>query len=327
MFNDKIILITGGTGSWGQELTSELLNKYSPKEIRIFSRGEFAQVQMERKFNNNKLNFIIGDVSDYESLEFAMQGVDYVFHLAALKHVPVCERQPHEAIKTNVFGTINVVKLASKYKIKKVIDVSTDKAVDPLNVYGTTKALGEKIIINANNLSETSFVCIRSGNVIGTNGSIIPFWKDQIKNQKKITITDENMTRFFLTLKQAITLLLKAAEISERGETIVLKMPALFLKDLKQVMIKSIGNNDIKEEIIGLRAGEKLHEVLISKDESARSFVLDENYFLIAPYNKNPQSHKKYINLNKVNSEFSSNNTKILSQNEIVDLLKEEKWI
>lgn len=329
MFNNKKILITGGTGSWGQKLTAELLNSYNPSEIRIFSRGEFAQVEMERKFNNSKIKFIIGDVTDYESLDFAIKEVDFIFHLAALKHVPICERQPHEAIKTNVIGTINVVKLALKYNIKKVIDVSTDKAVDPLNVYGTTKALGEKIIINANTkTNDTEFVCIRGGNVIGTNGSVIPFWKKQILEKSEITITDENMTRFFLTLTDAIKLLLKAAEFSKRGEIIVMKMPALYLKDLKNLMIKKLSNGKkVTEKIIGSRLGEKTHEVLVSKDEANRTYYLDDNYYLIAPYNMTDNEKNKYNKLKQIKQEFTSENAHIMDENEIINLLKEEGWI
>jgi UDP-N-acetylglucosamine 4,6-dehydratase/5-epimerase len=328
MYENKVILLTGGTGSWGNELTEQLL-KFNPKEIRIFSRGEFAQVTMERKFNNSKLTFIIGDVSDLESLEPAVVGVDYIFHLAALKHVPICERQPYEAIKTNVLGTENVVKMAIKYNVKKVIDVSTDKAVDPLNVYGTTKALGEKIIINANAKTKTTeFVCVRGGNVIGTNGSVIPFWRKQILENNKVTITDENMTRYFLTLTEAIQMLLKAAEISERGEIIVMKMPSLILKDLKIVMIKELSKGkNIEEETIGSRLGEKMDEVLVSKDEAGRTYCLDKNYYLIAPYNMNAKEKEKYKTMKRIEHEFTSANAHIMNHEEIIKLLKKENWI
>lgn len=328
IYKNKIILITGGTGSWGNELTKQLL-KQDPKEVRIFSRGEFAQVTMERKFNDNRLKFIIGDVSDLKSLEPAILGTNFIFHLAALKHVPVCERQPYEAIKTNVIGTENIVKLSIKHNVEKVIDVSTDKAVDPLNVYGTTKSLGEKIIINANSkTSKTEFVCVRSGNVIGTNGSVIPFWKKQILENSRITITDETMTRFFLTLEAAITLLLKAANISKRGEILVMKMPSLYIKDLKNILINKLSNGkEINEEIIGPRIGEKTHEILISKDEANRTYSLDENYYIIAPYNNSHIQNTKYNSLIKIEDEFTSKNAKIMNDQEITILLENEKWI
>jgi FlaA1/EpsC-like NDP-sugar epimerase len=173
VFKNETILITGGTGSWGNELTSQLLIK-NPKKIIIFSRGELAQVNMQRKFENNKLKFIIGDVRDYSAVDNATKNVDYIFHLAALKHVPVCENQPQEAIKTNINGTINIINAAIKHGVKKVIDVSSDKAVAPTNVYGMTKAVGEKLIIQANTLTDkTDFVCIRGGNVLGSNQMVV----------------------------------------------------------------------------------------------------------------------------------------------------------
>jgi FlaA1/EpsC-like NDP-sugar epimerase len=205
MFNNARILITGGTGSWGQTLTQMLLEKYNVKEIIIFSRGELQQVLMQRKFKNEKLKFVIGDIRDYESIKFATKKVDYIFHLAALKHVPICEDHPQEAIKTNINGTTNIVNASIENNVKKVIDVSTDKAVEPINSYGMTKAVGEKLIIQGNELSDyTKFVCIRGGNVMGSNGSVIPFFVEQIKTGGPITITDLRMTRFFLTLEEAI---------------------------------------------------------------------------------------------------------------------------
>ncbi len=189
MFEDKIILVTGGTGSWGNELTKQLLEK-NPREIRIFSRNELLQVEMARRFDNDKLNFIIGDVRDYDALNRACYGVDYIFHLAAMKHVPVCENLPQEAIKTNITGTTNLVNAAIENGIKKVIDVSSDKAVAPVNLYGMTKAVGEKIIIQANNIrSGCDFVCIRAGNVMGSNGSVIPLFIRQILDDAEIKIS------------------------------------------------------------------------------------------------------------------------------------------
>ena len=227
MFNNKRIFISGATGSWGQTLVAMLLKHYDPKEIICFSRGELQQVLMQRKFHDPRLKFIIGDVRDYESVRFATKGVDVIFHLAALKHVPICEDHPQEAIKTNITGTTNIVNAAVENHVSKVIDVSTDKAVEPLNLYGMTKSVGEKLIIQGNDLStHTKFVCIRGGNVMGSNGSVIPYFIEQIKAGGPITITDLQMTRFFLTLEEAIMLLFKAAETSIGGETFVMNMPA-----------------------------------------------------------------------------------------------------
>ncbi len=211
-----------------------------------------------------------------------------------------------------------------------MIDVSTDKAVDPLNIYGTTKALGEKLIINASyKNSNTSFVCIRAGNVIGTNGSVIPLWKNQILNDGKITITDENMTRYFMTISQAIFLLLKAAEFAGDGETIVMKMPSLVIKDLKDIMIENFASGkEILIENIGLRLGEKIDEVLISKDESRRTYSIGEDFFVIIPYNFRPEKIKKYKIFNLIEfGEYSSKNTHIMSKKEIHNLLKNEGWV
>ena len=207
MYEGKTILVTGGTGSWGQELTKKLLAQ-SPKEIRIFSRNEFLQVNMKRLFDHHEaLKFVIGDVRDYQSVNDAMQNVDYVFHLAALKHVPVCEFQPGEALKTNVSGTENIIRASISNRVKKVIDVSTDKAVEPVNFYGMTKSFGEKLMIRANDNSDsTRFVCIRGGNVLGTNGSVVPIFKKQILENKDVTLTSKAMTRFFLSVSEAIDL-------------------------------------------------------------------------------------------------------------------------
>ena len=241
MFNGKRIFISGATGSWGQTLTRMLLDNYNPKEIICFSRGELQQVLMQRKFHDPRLKFVIGDVRDYDSVRFAMRNVDIVFHLAALKHVPICEDHPQEAIKTNITGTTNIVNAAIENSVDKVIDVSTDKAVDPLNLYGMTKAVGEKLILQANSLTNhTKFVCIRGGNVMGSNGSVIPYFIEQIRSGGPVTITDLEMTRFFLTLEQAIKLLFKAAEFSIGGETFVMNMPACYIRDVATCQSKKL---------------------------------------------------------------------------------------
>lgn len=323
MFKDKVILITGGTGSWGQELTSQLLEK-QPKEIVIFSRGELAQVNMERKFDNPKLKFVIGDIRDFDVLNRTCRGVDYIFHLAALKHVPVCEEQPQEAIKTNIIGTTNLINAAIDNNVKKVIDVSTDKAVDPLNLYGMTKAVGEKLIIQANKLyGTTKFVCIRGGNVLGSNGSVVPYFINQIKTRNEVKLTDKNMTRYFITLSEAIRLLFKASEKSIGGETFVMHMPSCKIKDLADVLIDYYGNKTTKTIEIGARPGEKYDEVLISRYESPNTYEYDENYYLILPWLtiEGVADHYKTLNLNKVRFEEYSSATELMSKDHIKVML------
>jgi len=278
IFKDKVILITGGTGSWGNELTRQLLEK-NPNKIIIYSRGELGQVKMQRDFNNPKIKFTIGDVRDKEQLIKSAIGVDYIFHLAALKHVPICEEQPDEAIKTNIIGTQNVIAAAKANNVIKVIDVSTDKAVDPFNFYGMTKAVGERLIINANlDTEKTRFVCIRGGNVLGTNGSVVPFFIDQIKRFKTIFITDKEMTRYYMTQKEAINLLFKAAENSLGGETFVMKMPACKVIDLAEVLIDETTKEKISIKETGCRPGEKIHECLISRHKAPSAYKYDDNY-------------------------------------------------
>ena len=326
IFDNARILITGGTGSWGQTLTRLMLEKHNPKEIIIFSRGELQQVLMQRKFKNPKIKYIIGDVRDYEAVKFATKNVDYIFHMAALKHVPICEEHPQEAIKTNITGTSNVVNAAIKNKVKKVIDVSTDKAVEPVNLYGMTKSVGEKLIIQANDLSNhTKFVCIRGGNVMGSNGSVIPYFIEQIQAGGPITITDLKMTRFFLTLEEAISLLFKAAEDSIGGETFVMNMPACYIRDIADVLIDEYGAAEIKE--IGGRPGEKLDEMLISKHESPLSYCYDENYFVILPSKSSVELTEKYKDLKKFAHQEFSSKTFIMNKGEIKEMLKKGKFI
>lgn len=322
MYKNKTILITGGSGSWGNELTKQLLEK-SPKKIIIFSRGELAQVNMARKFNNPTLEFVIGDIRDSNAVDrLFQQGIDYVFHLAALKHVPVCENQPQEAIKTNIDGTTNLINASIKYGIKKFIDVSTDKAVAPSNLYGLTKSIGERLTIQANNLSETTeFVCVRGGNVLGSNGSVVPFFIDQIKTNNKVTVTNGEMTRFFLTLPEAITLLFQAVENSVGGEIYVMNMPSFYIKDLTQVIVDYYGDNNTIIEVIGAREGEKLDEVLISEHESPNSYKFNDDYYVILPEIKINKDYTHLRNCDKVEfSEFSSSDN-IKSTEYLYDLL------
>jgi FlaA1/EpsC-like NDP-sugar epimerase len=326
IFDNARILITGGTGSWGQTLTRLMLDKHNPKEIIIFSRGELQQVLMQRKFKNLKIKYIIGDVRDYEAVKFASKNVDYIFHMAALKHVPICEEHPQEAIKTNITGTSNIVNAAIENRVKKVIDVSTDKAVEPLNLYGMTKAVGEKLIIQANDLSDyTKFVCIRGGNVMGSNGSVIPYFIEQIKAGGPITITDVEMTRFFLTLEEAIGLLFKAAEESVGGETFVMNMPAAYIKDIADILIGVYGNAEITE--IGSKPGEKLDEMLISKHESPVSYCFDDTYYVILPFKHNISLEQNYGKLKKFPADEFSSKTFLMNKEQIKEMLKKGKFI
>ncbi len=330
MYENKTILVTGGTGSWGNELTRQLLDN-GAGEVRIFSRNELSQVTMQRKFNENRLNFIIGDVRDQESIETAAQGVDYIFHLAALKHVPICEEQPQEAVKTNILGTRNVITAAIKNHVKKVVDVSSDKAVEPLNLYGMTKSVGERLIIQANNMpGDTSFVCIRAGNVLGTNGSVVPYFIDQIKRFNKISITDEKMTRFFLTLPEAIQLIFKAVESSFGGETFVMKMPSCRIIDMAKVLIRKYGNESTEILVTGLRPGEKINEVLLSQYESENAFYYGEDYLLILPTIKIKGLHEHYDHcrfLAKVDFKEYSSGDALMEPSQITTLLKKGRFI
>jgi FlaA1/EpsC-like NDP-sugar epimerase len=320
----KTILITGGTGSWGNELVRQLLAmKNGPKEIRIYSRGEHKQVEMKAHYNNPKLKFIIGDVRDKNILNFAMKGVTAVFHLAALKHVPVCEDNPWEAVLTNIYGTQNVIETAIANNVGIVVDVSTDKAVDPFNLYGVTKSAGEKLIINANKLnSKTKFMCVRGGNVIGTNGSVIPLFKHQILTKNQITVTDPLMTRFLMSTREAIGLIFKAIEHYKEGDIFVLKMPAATVKTIAKALIELFGNEKTKIRVIGKRQGEKMHELLVSKNEMPFTDARNDSFYIIHPAYKEVKI-KKVVEL----PEFSSQNTQRLNTKRLVELLKKERWL
>lgn len=326
MFNEKTIFISGATGSWGQTLTRMLLEQYNVKQIICFSRGELQQVLMQRRFKDPRLKFVVGDVRDYEAVRFAMKNVDIVFHLAALKHVPICEEHPQEAIKTNIIGTTNIVNAAIENNVAKVIDVSTDKAVEPLNLYGMTKSVGEKLIIQGNDLSNhTKFVCIRGGNVMGSNGSVIPYFIEQIKSGGPVTITDREMTRFFLTLEEAIKLLFKAAEHSIGGETFVMNMPACYIRDIAEVLMEQYGQVKVVE--MGSKPGEKLDEMLISKHEALQSYCYDDSYYVILPTNASFELLDHYNLLPKFHHEEFSSRTKLMNREEIKQMLIKGKFI
>lgn len=326
MYNRSKIFVSGATGSWGQSLISALLSKYDVREIICFSRGETQQVLMKRKFNNPKLKFIIGDIRDQDAVISATREIDYIFHLAALKHVPICEDQPDEAIKTNISGTTNIINAAIHNRVKKVIHVSSDKAVEALNLYGMTKAISEKLIINANNKSDyTKFVCIRGGNVMGSSGSVIPYFIDQIKNDGPLTITHNQMTRFFLTLEEAINLLFKASENSIGGELFVMNMPACYISDLATVLMDEYGKVKVIET--GMRPGEKLDEILVSEHEAPLTYLYDRNYFVILPPLANGALLDKYSNLQKIQTNKFSSRSMMLTKQQIKEMLAKGKFI
>lgn len=327
IFHNAKILITGGTGSWGKTLTRLLLSNYNIEQIVIFSRNELQQVLMEREFGfDSRIKFIIGDVRDADAIDKAMKKIDLVFHLAALKHVPICEDHPQEAIKTNITGTTNVINAAMTNHVKKVIDVSTDKAVEPLNLYGMTKSIGEKLIIQANDLgSDTKFICIRGGNVMGSNGSVIPFFIKEIQNGGPVRLTDTRMTRFFLTLEQAIHLLFQATEYGQGKETFVMNMPSCKIVDLLTVLMEHYGHVPVKE--IGAKPGEKLHEMLVGHYESDLCYRFNENYFVILPQYRNQNLIDLYSGLEPFSYREFSSNTRLMTTEEIVDMLKKGKFL
>ena len=277
--DNKVILCTGGTGSFGSKFTEVVLAEHNPKSIRIYSRGELAQVEMERKFKDDRLRFFIGDVRDKERLHRAMDGVDIVIHAAALKHVPVCEYNPIEAIRTNIMGAVSVVECAIDHKVQKVIALSTDKAVASLNLYGSTKAVAEKLFIQANSYSGGKpplFSMVRYGNVANSRGSLIPILLEQ-KRIGEVTLTDERMTRFWLTLEQGVRFVLFCLDQMVGGEVFIPKLPSFKVIDL----IETLAPN-ARIINMGIRPGEKLAEVLISEDEVryVREF---SDYYILQP--------------------------------------------
>ncbi len=281
MFNDKTVLITGGTGSFGKKFTEILLKRYKPKKIIIYSRDEFKQFEMRKVFNDKCMRYFIGDVRDKERLIRAMEGVDYVVHAAALKHVPVAEYNPMEAIKTNVLGGNNVIDAAIDVGAKKVIALSTDKAVNPINLYGATKLASDKLFIAANNIKgskDIKFSVVRYGNVMASRGSVIPLFQELVKKGvKKLPITHPEMTRFWITLDEAADFVFMAFETMQGGEIFVPKIPSMKITDLARAI-----KPDAEFEIVGIRPGEKLHESMISIDDSYNT-VEFANYFIIQP--------------------------------------------
>lgn len=283
MLNNKNILITGGTGSFGKKFLEMIFARYNPNKVIIYSRDEFKQSNMKLEYMNkidmSKVRFFIGDVRDKERLYRAFEGVDYVIHAAAMKQVPTCEYNPFEAIKTNINGAQNVIDAALDRGVKKVVALSTDKAVNPINLYGGTKLVSDKLFIAANAYSGakgTSFSVVRYGNVAGSRGSVIPIFRNKIDHgENELPITDVRMTRFWITLEQGVELVFKALEESRGGETYISKIPSFKITDLAKAMLP---NAKIIE--VGIREGEKLHEVMVTKDDSARTYEYDKHYII-----------------------------------------------
>ena len=303
--------------------------KYKPNTIKIFSRDEDKQYTLQQELAEKpifkKMEFLIGDVRDYDRLFTVMKNIDIVFHAAALKQVPAVEKHPYEAVKTNIYGTYNIVKAAVARDVKKVVAISTDKAVKPVNAMGMTKALQEKIILSDDlEKNKTIFSCVRYGNVLGSRGSVIPLWDKKIKEKKPLPITHPEMSRFMLTLNEAIDLVFHALKNSKGGEIFVKKAPSIIIKDLAKTYAELItGEKDYSIDYIGIRAGEKLHEVLVSNEEM-RHTIEEENHFVIKKQKLFDLDIKKGENDFR---EYSSNDVKKLSNLELKKLLKSLKWI
>lgn len=279
MFNDAIILITGGTGSFGRQFVRTLLRRYAPKKIIIFSRDELKQFDMQQEFPQECMRFFIGDVRDRDRLTMAMRGVEYVIHAAALKQVPAAEYNPMESIRTNIHGAENVIQAALECKARRVIALSTDKAANPINLYGATKLCSDKLFSAANNLSgdrPTRFSVVRYGNVVGSRGSVVPFFQGLIdKGATHLPITDERMTRFWISLQQGVDFVLKNFERMHGGEVFVPKIPSIRITDLAKAMAPRLPTR-----IVGIRPGEKLHEVMCPQDDSHLTIEFDDHYVI-----------------------------------------------
>ena len=322
MFTDQTLLITGGTGSFGNAVLKEFINT-GIKEIRIFSRDEKKQDDMRNALQNDKIKYYIGDVRDKESLHLAMVGVDYVFHAAALKQVPSCEFYPMEAVKTNIIGTENVLDVAITHSVKKVICLSTDKAVYPINAMGISKSMMEKLVVSKSRLStDTIICCTRYGNVMGSRGSVIPLFLSQIKNNHALTVTDPEMTRFMMTLDDALNLVLYAFQHANPGEIFVQKAPAATIGQLVSVLIE-IFNTNSSIQLIGTRHGEKLYETLLTREELLKAEDLGD-YFRIKPDDRD-LNYNKYFSEGKTGistlDDYHSHNTRRLSSEELRQML------
>ena len=332
MFEGKKILITGGTGSLGQALTRHLLQK-NVDTIRIFSRNESKQIEMESSFNDKRLRFLLGDVRDMERLNRGFEDVDIVFHAAALKHVPVIEYNPFESIKTNVIGSQNVIDACLENDVSKAICIGTDKAVSPLNTYGATKLLMEKLFVSASNyLNEerhkTKFIALRYGNVLGSSGSVIPKFIEQIKKKQKITITDPNMTRFSITMDDALNFIVRAAELGKGSEIFLPKLRAYTISDVKAALFELLENTG--EEVVGIRPGEKIDEVLISTEEIRHGWEYEDMYMLAnTEIENNSKKDELYPGIQKIQNmeTYSSKTVEKISIKELKSIITSSNLI
>ncbi|MDY3132506.1 MAG: UDP-N-acetylglucosamine 4,6-dehydratase (inverting) [Campylobacter lanienae] len=329
MFNNKNILITGGTGSFGKKYTKILLENYKPNKIIIYSRDELKQYEMAQEFDSSIMRYFIGDVRDEDRLNTAMNGVDFVIHAAAMKHVPIAEYNPMECIKTNIHGAQNVINASIKNRVEKVIALSTDKACNPVNLYGATKLASDKLFIAANNIvgiAPTRFSVVRYGNVVGSRGSVVPLFKKLIANgTKELPITDEKMTRFWITLEDGVKFVLKNFERMQGGELFIPKIPSMKITDLAATLAPNLPT-----KIIGIRPGEKLHEIMISADDALHSLEFSDHYVIMPSikfYDKqanfaiNKLGEKGY----SVSSEFeyrSDNNTQWLDEKSLKEMIE-----
>jgi len=332
-YKGKKILVTGGIGSIGSQLVRKLTT-LEPEIIRVLDNNETGLFDFEQDMNSEKVRILLGDIRDKDRLIMAMDGIDIVFHASALKHVPLCEFNPFDAVKTNVLGTQNVLEAALKNQVEKVINVSTDKSVNPTNVMGATKLLAERLTISANHYKgakRTVFSSVRFGNVLNSRGSVIPLFKKQILNGGPITVTDENMTRFFMDIPAAVDLILKAGELAKGREVFILKMPALKIMDLAEVMIADMAGDhnydpkNIKIHHIGIRSGEKIFEELMTESEAIRALESDEMYLILPetlPFEEPLHYHIPKNFRKSEKSIFSSNNARLISKKEISVLLQ-----
>jgi UDP-N-acetylglucosamine 4,6-dehydratase len=323
MFNNKVILITGGTGSFGNSFVNNVLKRSNPKKVIIFSRDEFKQYEMAKTFNHKCIRFFLGDVRDYERLKQATRGVDVIIHAAALKHVNSAEYNPEEYVKTNVYGAQNIINAAINNNVQKVISLSTDKASNPINLYGVTKLCADKLMVAANNLSKikgTKFSVVRYGNVSGSRGSVLPFFKKLVEQKKSfLPITDLNMTRFWITLDQAYNFVCNSILNMKGGEIFVPKLPSIRIIDLANAI-----NKKINKKIVGLQPGEKIHETMFTESD-CENIIEYKDYFIIVPsivffnsnmnYFKNNSGEKGIKIKNK--RDYSSGNNIFLSRKEI----------
>ena len=331
MYKNKKILITGGTGSLGTALTKRLLSM-GVEQIRIFSRNEFKQISMESEIYDDRLRFLIGDVRDQKRLRRAIEDVDIVFHAAALKHVPKIEYNPFEAIKTNVEGSQNVIDACLENDVERAVCIGTDKAVSPLNTYGATKLLMEKLFVNAQQYSNpkkhpTKFFAVRYGNVFGSSGSVIPKFVDQIKNNQSLTITDEKMTRFSITMQQALDFILKATELGNGTEIFIPRLKSYNLEQVKNTLFDLCGTSDSK--IIGIRPGEKLHETLINFDEMRSAWIHNDLYVILNEGFSSEYLQNTYPGLTKLEniSTYSSDNSEKMSNDELKQTILDSNLI